>query len=246
MIHRSIFHMKQHDIQVAKVQVEDCIMRVKQSLASYWLCPNPSKFGLMNPIKTEIMLCAFYCRHSSFDQLPLAVDQDIIIQPLLSVHDLGVQLHGDMSISDQVSAIMRSGYYNIRRLCQLRSSWCRICIGLIESWLLYNSLCQCSCPFHKAITDLDQLPKSDYRPWSAWPLVLFATAVDSIISPISVRTTNIGCLSNSELILRFVPWSTRRYVIFLHPTLWMYHQDSKTPGPPICVSLRPYYPEAQN
>ena len=104
-------HVKQHDIQVAKDQVKDFIKRVKQWLASYRL--------RLNPNKTEIMWCASSCHHS--DQLPLVVDQ-AVIEPSLGVHDLGIQLRADMYISDHISAVLHSGFYNIHQRHRLRSS----------------------------------------------------------------------------------------------------------------------------
>ena len=67
------------------------------------------------------MWCTSSRLHSSFDQPLLVVDQ-VDIKPSLSVRDLGVQLCANLSVADHVSAVIRSGYYNIRQLRQLRSS----------------------------------------------------------------------------------------------------------------------------
>ena len=67
------------------------------------------------------MWCTASRRRSSFDQPSLVVDQ-VVIKPSLSVRDLGIQLRADLSVADHVSAVIRSGYYNIR---QLRSSMTR-------------------------------------------------------------------------------------------------------------------------
>ena len=83
-------------MQVANVQVDDCIMRVNQWLAS-------NRFRL-NSSTAEITWCASSRRHSAFDQLPLVVDQ-AVIDSSLSVRELGVQLRADISISDHFSAV---------------------------------------------------------------------------------------------------------------------------------------------
>ena len=67
------------------------------------------------------MWCTSSRRRSSFDEPSLVVDQ-VIIKPSLSIEDLGVQLHANLSIADHVFAVKHSGYYNIRQLRQLRSS----------------------------------------------------------------------------------------------------------------------------
>ena len=95
--------VKQRDISVAKVRVEDCIAKVKQ-----WLT---SKRLRLNPSRTEAMWCISSRRRSLFDQPSLVVDQ-VDIKPSLSVRDLGVQLRVDLSVADHVSAVIRSGYYN--------------------------------------------------------------------------------------------------------------------------------------
>ena len=104
--------VKQRDIPVAKVRVEDCITKVKQWFASNRI--------LLNPSKTEAMWCTSSRRRSSFDQPSLVIDQ-VDIKPSLSVRDLGVQLRAELSVADLVSAVIRSGYYNIRQLRQLQA-----------------------------------------------------------------------------------------------------------------------------
>ena len=100
--------VKQRDIPVVKVRIEDCIAKLKQWLAWNWLRLNPSK--------TEAMWYISSRRRSSFDPPSHVVDQ-VVIKPSLSICDLGVQLCADLSVADHISAVIRSGYYNI---CQLR------------------------------------------------------------------------------------------------------------------------------
>ena len=70
------------------------------------------------------MWCTSSRRRFSFHQPPLVAYQ-VVIKPSLSVRDLGVQLWADLSVADHVSAVIRSGYYNIRQRRQLRSSMTR-------------------------------------------------------------------------------------------------------------------------
>ena len=67
------------------------------------------------------MWCTSSRRRSSFEQPSLIIDQ-IVIKPSLGVRNLGVQLRADLSVANRISAVIRSGYYNIR---QLRSSMTR-------------------------------------------------------------------------------------------------------------------------
>ena len=60
--------VKQRDIPVAKVRVEDCMAKVKQ-----WLTSNRLR---LNPSKTEAMWCTSSRRRSSFEQPSLVVDQN--------------------------------------------------------------------------------------------------------------------------------------------------------------------------
>ena len=70
------------------------------------------------------MWCTSSHHRSPFDQPSLVVDQ-VDIKPSLSVRDLGVQLRADLSVADHDTAVIRSGYYNISQLRQLRSSMTR-------------------------------------------------------------------------------------------------------------------------
>ena len=54
----------------------------------------------------------------------LVVDQ-VVIKPSPSVRNLGFQLRADLSIADNVSVVIRRGYYNFRQLRHLRSSMTR-------------------------------------------------------------------------------------------------------------------------
>ena len=45
-----------------------------------------------------------------------------VIQPTSSVRNLGVQLRSDLTINDQVNAVVRSCNYNIRQLRAVRSA----------------------------------------------------------------------------------------------------------------------------
>ena len=102
--HTQIYiQVKQRDIPVANVRVEDCIAKVKQ-----WLASNRLR---LNPSKTEVMWCTSSRRRSSFDQPRRRPEK-----PSLSIRDLGVQLRADLSVADHVYAVIRSGYYNIRQL----------------------------------------------------------------------------------------------------------------------------------
>ena len=126
---------------LAKVRVEDCIAEVKQWLASNRLCLNSSK--------TEAMWCTSSRRRFSFDQPSLVVDQ-VDIKPSLSVRDHGVQIRADLSVADHVSAVIRSGHYNIRQLWQLRSSMTREALRHAAYELVLSRVDYCNSLFANA------------------------------------------------------------------------------------------------
>ena len=100
------FHLKAQSMAVAKSMVEGCINHVHQ-----WLT---SKRLHLNPNKTEGMWCATSRRATAFKCPSFQIGQSVI-QPTSSVRNLDVQLRSDLTINDQVSAVVRSCNYNIRQ-----------------------------------------------------------------------------------------------------------------------------------
>ena len=80
-------------------------------------CPpmaNKSNRLRLNPDKTDRMWCATSRRATAFKSPSFQIEQ-FVIQPTSSARNLGVQLWSDLTIHDQVSAVVRSCNYNIRQ-----------------------------------------------------------------------------------------------------------------------------------
>ena len=110
------FHLKPSNMPVEKLLVENCISCVHQWLAENRLC--------LNSDKTERMWCASSRRTRLSNYLSLLVGESVI-DPSISVRNLGIQLRSDLMINDQISTVVRSCNYNIRQLRAIRSSLSR-------------------------------------------------------------------------------------------------------------------------
>ena len=99
------FHLKTHNMPVAKSMVEGCINHVHQ-----W--PTSNRLRL-NPDKTEGLWWATSRRPTALKCQSFQIGQSVI-QLTSSVRNRSVQLRSDLTISDQVSAVVRRFNYSIR------------------------------------------------------------------------------------------------------------------------------------
>ena len=96
------FHIKPNETTVANSILESCISDIHK-----WLARNRLQ---LNPGKTELVWCSSARCVSSFVQTSVSVDGSIIIRATDRVRDLGVIIWTDMSMNDQISAVVRSCY----------------------------------------------------------------------------------------------------------------------------------------
>ena len=66
------------------------------------------------------MWCAI-SRQTRLANYPSLLVGEYVIDPSISVRNLGVQLRSDLMINDQISTVVRSCNYNIRQLRAIRS-----------------------------------------------------------------------------------------------------------------------------
>ena len=176
--------VKQRNIPVAKVRVEDCIAKVKQWLTSNRLRLNPN-------CKTEARWCISSCRHTLFDQPSLVVDQ-VVINPSLSVRNLGVQLRADMSVTDQLQSSMTRE--------ALRHAACTLVLPRVD----YCNSLSANAP-----------ATSTKRLQSVINMAARVVSGRSRFDHITdfTRNTCTGCQSGSVFILKSVQWFMRRNMI---------------------------------
>ena len=142
------FHMKVGKIPVIKGMGEDCISHVHR-----WLASSRLRFNLD---KTEVIWCSSATRAGTFDQPSLTIGHSTI-SPSNVVRDLGVLLRDDLSVTYQVSKIVRSCNQNIQQLRTIRSSFSPDALRDAAYALILSRLDYCNafymnapmCEFHR-------------------------------------------------------------------------------------------------
>ena len=93
----------------------------------------------LNPDKTEGMWCAS-SRRTRLANYPSLLVVESVIDPSISVHNLGVQLRLDLMINDQISTVVCSCNYTIRQLRAIRSSLSRDALRDVAYTLVLSRL----------------------------------------------------------------------------------------------------------
>jgi len=73
----------------------------------------------LDPTKTQVMSLGQQLKHVDINDIPLL---STTVQVVESTRDLGVILDSQLTLSVYVTALCRSGYYQLRQLCRLIQS----------------------------------------------------------------------------------------------------------------------------
>ena len=87
-------------------------------------------------------MCQF--RRTRLANYPSLLVGESVIDPSISVRNLGVQLRSDLMINDQISTVVRSCNYNIRQLRAIRSSLSRDALRDVAYTLVFSRLDYCN------------------------------------------------------------------------------------------------------
>ena len=110
---------------------------------SSWMASN---FLSLNPAKTEFLLIGLPAQLAKIHNPPFTISSNTTIQPVSSARNLGIIFDSNLSFSDHISYISKSGFSHIRDLRRIRNTLdhktaCTIATSLIHSKLDYcNSL----------------------------------------------------------------------------------------------------------
>ena len=92
-------------------QMESCVSEVRKWLLCNWL--------MFNDSKTEYIIIATRKHHAVLNSITIKVG-DEVIQPKTSVRNLGAILDNTLSMEKQISAVVRSANFHLRRIGQIR------------------------------------------------------------------------------------------------------------------------------
>ena len=118
-----------------KSRIETCIAKIAD-----WMAGNRLK---LNPSKTELIWCGTAHQCKSVDGSDFILD-GISIAPVTTVKLLGVQMDGDLSMSSQVNSLVRSCFYQIRRMRSVRRCLTNDAAKTIAHSLILSRLDYCN------------------------------------------------------------------------------------------------------
>ena len=118
-----------------------------------WLTPNRLS---VNPSKTEFLIFGNPQQRNKIQSSSIVFCGNVI-SPSASARHLGVTFDSSLSLTKHISSICKPAYYQIRQLCQIRSS-----LDISSAIILANSLVISKLDYCNSL--LNGLPKSSINP----------------------------------------------------------------------------------